>query len=116
MSKKKEFIDFIEKCIEVYPQEMPDNVKMYWDAFKIDVEDEKPTFTDNGKMVLNYMREHQTDMPTGKAKDIAEGLFITSRQVSGTLRKLVSDGYVEKLGKDPILYSLTELGKTVEVI
>ena len=51
-----------------------------------------------------------------KAKDIAEGLFISSRGVSGAMRKLVTDGYVEKVGQDPVIYSLTEKGKIVEII
>ena len=31
------------------------------------------------------------------------------------MRKLVSDGFVEKAGKDPIIYSLTEKGKEYEI-
>ena len=50
------------------------------------------------------------------AKDIGEGLFISSRAVSGAIRKLVTDGYVEKIGQDPVVYALTEKGKTVEII
>ena len=52
----------------------------------------------------------------GKAKDIGEGLFISSRAVSGAIRKLVTDGYVEKIGQEPVVYALTEKGKTVEII
>ena len=54
-------------------------------------------------------------MPMGKAKDIGEGLFISSRAVSGAIRKLVADGYVEKIGQDPVVYSLTEKGKTITI-
>jgi predicted transcriptional regulator len=46
-----------------------------------------------------------------KARDIAEGLFISSRGVSGALRKLVNDGFCEKVGQDPVVYALTEKGK-----
>jgi DNA-binding MarR family transcriptional regulator len=49
------------------------------------------------------------------AKQIAEYAFITSRQVSGAIRKLVTDGYCEKVGQDPIIYSLTDLGKQIDV-
>jgi hypothetical protein len=31
------------------------------------------------------------------------------------MRKLVTDGYLEKLGKDPIIYILTEKGKTFNI-
>ena len=49
-----------------------------------------------------------------KARDIAEALFIAPKSVSGAMRKLVTDGYVEKVGKDPIMYSITEKGKNVD--
>ena len=55
-------------------------------------------------------------MESWKARDIAEGLFISSRTVSGAIRKLVNDGFVEKNGKDPVVYTITEAGKTIEII
>ena len=50
-----------------------------------------------------------------KARDIAEGLFISSRAVSGAMRKLVTDGFVEKIGKDPTIYTITETGKNITI-
>jgi predicted transcriptional regulator len=50
-----------------------------------------------------------------RAKDIAEGLFINSRAVSGAMRKLVTDGFVEKLGENPVIYSITEKGKNIKI-
>ena len=49
------------------------------------------------------------------AKQIAEYAFISSRQVSGAIRKLVTDGYCEKAGQDPIIYSLTDLGREAKI-
>jgi predicted transcriptional regulator len=31
------------------------------------------------------------------------------------MRKLVSDGYVEKIGADPVMYLITEKGKNINV-
>jgi hypothetical protein len=31
------------------------------------------------------------------------------------MRKLVTDGYVEKIGQDPVVYSLTDNGKNIEI-
>ena len=31
------------------------------------------------------------------------------------MRKLVTDGFVEKIGQDPVMYSLTEKGKNIEI-
>ena len=50
-----------------------------------------------------------------KAADIGSILDKPAKAVSGSLRKLVSDGFVEKIGEKPILYALTEKGKTFEV-
>ena len=115
MTKKDEFIKYVEDLIDGNHYEMNENVRLYWEAFKGKVEEDKPLFTDNGKLILQYLQDNQST-PMWKAKDIAEGMFVSSRTVSGAMRKLVSDGYVEKVGQDPVIYSLTEKGKTVEII
>ena len=93
---------------------MTENVVAYLNILK-EIKDEKPALTENGKTILNYMRENQ-DVKCWKAKDLAERMGISSRGASGTLRKLVNDGFCEKLGQDPVIYSLTEKGKTFEII
>lgn len=114
MSKKSDFINYIEANVNW--ENATEDVLNYWTAFKGKEEAEKPMFTDNGKLVLQYMKDHISDLPMAKAKDIGEGLFISSRAVSGAMRKLVTDGFVEKIGQDPVVYALTEEGKTVEII
>lgn len=89
---------------------MTDNVIAYLNILK-EVKDEKPVLTENGKLILKYMQEHQ-DVRCWKAKDLAEQMGISSRGASGTLRKLVNDGFCEKLGAEPVIYALTEKGKT----
>lgn len=111
---KQEFIEFIEKLFKETNYEIPENVKNYWDAFKNITQDEKPVLTDNGKIILKYLQENQ-NIPIIKAKEIAEALFISSRTVSGAMRKLVTDGFVDKVGQDPVIYSITEKGKTIEI-
>lgn len=113
MSKKAEFIKYVEANVNW--ENATEDVVNYWTAFKGKEDAEKPLFTDNGKLILKYMQDHVTDMPMGKAKDIGEGLFISSRAVSGAIRKLVSDGFVEKIGQDPVVYALTEEGKNIEI-
>lgn len=115
MSKKQEFIDFVEKAIDNYPSEMPEGAKTYWEIFKGKEEADKPLFTDNGKLILTYLQQHP-EIPMFKARDIAEGLFMSSRAVSGAIRKLVTDGFVEKVGQDPVIYAITEKGKNIEIV
>lgn len=115
MSKKLEFLDFIRNNIPDEKWEnASDDVKSYWKALQEIDQTEKPRFTDNGKMILKYLQDHQ-DHDSYKAKDLGEALAISSRTVSGSIRKLVNDGYVDKVGKDPVLYSITEKGKNIEV-
>lgn len=110
---KQEFIDFLNALMEASPDvvsaKMTDNVKAYIDALT-DTSNDKPILTDNGKLILDYMQKNPT-IPMFKAKDIADGLYTNSRGVSGAIRKLVNDGFCEKVGKDPVVYTLTEKGK-----
>ena len=115
MTKKEEFVKYVEMAIEAYPTPMNEDARIYWEAFRGKIEEDKPLFTDNGKLILKHLQDNQ-DVPMWKAKDIAEGLFISSRAVSGAMRKLVSDGFVEKVGQDPVIYTLTENGKTIEIV
>lgn len=114
MTKKEKFIEAVEEAFfsKVNLEELDPDIVLYWEALKGKEEKEKPMFTDNGKLILKYLQENQS-VPMWKAKDIAEGLFISSRTVSGAIRKLVTDGYVEKVGQDPVIYSLTENGKNI---
>lgn len=117
MTKKEKFIECVEDALfsKIDLNELDPDIVAYWQALKGNSDDNKPMFTDNGKLILQFLRDNQST-PMWKAKDIAEGLFISSRGVSGAMRKLVTDGYVEKVGQDPVIYSLTENGKTVEII
>ena len=71
----------------------------------------KPDLTESGKTILDFLQKND-DKISWKAREIAEGLFISSRGVSGSMRKLVTDGFVEKIGQNPATYALTEKGKT----
>lgn len=115
MSKKQEFISYVKDLMDEAPHViMSDDARLYWEAFCGTDDVEKPMFTDNGKLILKYMQEHQQE-GMWKARDIAEGLFISSRAVSGAMRKLVTDGFVEKVGQDPVVYSLTDNGKNIKI-
>lgn len=71
--------------------------------------------TENGKKILQFMQNNHVEFNNiFKAKNIGEGLGISGRSVSGSIRKLVTDGYVEKIGKEPVSYSITDLGKSYQ--
>ena len=116
MSKKQDFISEVHSMINSLGYEwQSESAKAYWEAFISVKEEDKPEFTDNGKLILKYMQDN-SDKENFKAKDIGEGLFVSSRTVSGAIRKLVTDGYVEKIGQDPVIYTLTEKGKNKEIV
>ena len=99
----------MEAAPEVANEKMTANVKAYIEALT-DGKNDKPVLTDSGKRILDYLQKNP-DKVMLKARDIAEDLYISSRGVSGALRKLVSDGFVEKMGESPVIYSITEKGK-----
>jgi DNA-binding MarR family transcriptional regulator len=113
---KKEFLDFVNALIEAAPEvaeeKMTENVKAYMDALA-DKKAEKPVLTDSGKLILKHLQG--TEVKVYRAKEIADELFVSSRNVSGAMRKLVTDGFVEKVGSDPVLYMITEKGKNYNI-
>jgi len=117
MSKKECFIKEIQEIIN----DLHEGTKIedylssdaldFWNGLNTSGDTDRPAFTENGKLVLGYMQINKnTYNNLFKAKDIGEGLGISSRTASGAARKLVTDGYIEKVGKDPVVYSLTQKG------
>lgn len=72
--------------------------------------------TDKNKSILKWMQDNAPKyLNTFSAKQIGDGLFVSGRSVSGSIRKLITLGLVEKQGKDPVFYSLTKTGKQKEL-
>ena len=117
MSKKNEFINYVKALRVAAGDEVPfsEDAQAYWGALCGGADVEKPMFTDNGKLIMKYLQELPVGTPMMKAKEIAEGMFISSRAVSGAMRKLVTDGFVEKVGQDPVMYALTDAGRNIKI-
>ena len=122
MTNKEQFIQEIEelladRCKTFGDDGLSEGARAYFETLKAVPEKEKEPFTENGAKVLIWMQEnYQSYNNILKAKEIGDGLFCSSRTVSGALRKLVADKYVSKTAGTPTCYSLTESGMTVEVI
>lgn len=124
MTKKDKFIKIVENevfnkadiMVENYPDIFED-AQIFFNVLKNGADkEEKSKFTDTGKIVLAYIKENkEIHNNLFTAKDIAEQVSLTSRSVSGAARKLVNDGYLEKMGESPVVYSLTELGETTDL-
>ena len=116
----KEFLNFVEELIKANPdlatKLRTPNVDIYLENLRN--EPEKPAVTESGRVILKIL---QADFATisFKASDIAYAvgalesapIAASPRAISGALRKLVNDGFCDKIGKDPITYTLTEKGK-----
>lgn len=118
MTNKQIFIATVDQLIAKSKDMIPSEALAYLNELRNTQEKEKPPFTENGAKVLKWMQEnHEAHNNILKAKEIADGLFIpSSRTVSGALRKLITDGYVDKISGSPVCYSLTASGMSVEVI
>lgn len=105
MSDKEKFIKMVEELIsKIDVSEHPDEMR-YFESLKEDKSE--GGLTENGQKILSFMQENKEKYNNlFKAKDIAEGLNTSSRAVSGSMRKLVKDGYVDKVGKEPVVYEL----------
>nr|DAK07841.1 MAG TPA: Transcriptional regulator, MarR/EmrR family, emrR, transcriptional regulator, DNA-binding [Caudoviricetes sp.] len=114
-NKYKSFIEYfdwlVQNCKE--PVNLPDEVQDVYNLLCEQQNMEKPMFTESGLAILEYLQS--CDATSWKAKDIADGMVISSRKISGAIRKLVTDGFVDKYGQNPVIYSLTEKGKNFDI-
>lgn len=115
MNKYKQFLDYFDWLVEncKQPVVMPDEVQDVYNMLQEQQAMEKPMFTESGLSILEYLQT--CDAKSLKARDIADGMVISSRQVSGAIRKLVTDGFVDKYGQNPVIYSLTEKGRNFDI-
>ena len=111
MDKKIIFVKEIETALTENNITLSEDAQAFFDALKTSNEN-KGKLTENGKMILTYMKNNKEAYNnTFSAKAIGEGMSISSRTASGALRKLSDDGYCDKLGVNPVLYSITPAGE-----
>ena len=107
--------DFRKRLLNVFSEEEMDIAKKYWQSFIKD-EETSVKITESGKKILLFMQENEETMNNVfTSKEIAEAFFTSGRSIAGSMRKLVSDKFVSKEGKDPIRYSLTEAGRSLSL-
>lgn len=122
MTKKEAFIKIVEELFdnplviqdyEDHDEETYKKALEYFEELKTTpTASQKAEITENGAKILTYMQEnYQKYNNVFKAKEIGEGLFVSSRSVSGSMKKLITEGFVEKIGSDPVAYSITDKGK-----
>ena len=124
MTKKEAFIKVIDylftdehamEAEEIFKEEFSLAVEFFED-FKNNKIKNSGAMTENGIKLLSWMQDNVEKMSNiFTSKEAAEALFTSGRSIAGSMRKLIADGYVEKTGKDPVKYSLTEAGKSYQL-
>lgn len=121
MTKKEKFIKIVEDLFteanDIQDKEIDQDAWDYLETLKTQkTKTRSVEITENGKAILEYMQGAIEEFDNNfLSKEIAEGLFTSSRSVSGAMRKLVADGFVEKSEDSPIIYSLSEKGKDFKI-
>ena len=122
MTKREAFIDMVEDLLhslDIQELSKDDRNRMafeFFEEFKSDKIKDKPIITENGSKILQFMQENKDRYNNiFKAKEIAEGLFISSHSVSGSMRKLIAENFIEKVGQTPVAYAITNKGMNFNV-
>ena len=119
VDKCQQFLDFFDYLVSncKYEVEIPPEVQDFYDLLKdqgVSGQADKPLLTETGLQILEYLQSNESKGL--KAKDIADGMDVSSRKISGAIRKLVTDGFVDKFGKSPVIYSLTDKGRNFDTV
>ena len=110
--RKKVFIETVERLFynAEDPLDIPTDAALFFEDYKKSASTVK-AFTEKGIAIIKEMREVNDWI---SAKSLGERMDISGRSVSGTMRKLVTDGYVEKQAGNPASYKITDKGMTCE--
>lgn len=115
MNKYEVFLKYFAELQENFNSTPPEEVSVVLQILKNQSlsEKAKSLITEAGMKILEYMQNTDARMVT--ASDIAQGMEVSSRKVTGAIRKLAADNFVEKFGQSPVKYSLTEQGKNFNI-
>ena len=120
MTDRESFVDYVGRIIEEFDKDITktthgEQVRRYWKVL-LDGEETDKRVTENGQKILIFMQENEEAMNNiFTSKEIAEALFVSGRSISGSMRKLFGDGYINKEGNNPVKYSLTDLGRNLSL-
>lgn len=122
MTNKECFIKLMEELLNDVPDffnsdtEEGRKAQKYFNELKSSkVSGGGKAITENGVKIIKFMQENHVKFNNAfSAKSIGEGIFSSGRSAASSMKKLIADGYVTKEGKDPVMYSLTEVGKSLQ--
>ena len=118
MSSREAFIKLIQSEIFDKADKYTENdaelfnlAQKYFETLKNMPTKESKIITDNGAIILKFVQENK-DIYNNifTAKSLGEAIGLGSKVISGSMRKLVLDGFFEKIGANPVSYAITEKG------
>ena len=112
MTNREKFIFEVEQTIKDVPDFFSEEALAYFEELK-NGKASIGGLTEKGREILEWLNTKERLNEFFSAKDIGEGLFTSSRVISGAARKLVTDGYLEKEGKNPVTYRITADGHNI---
>lgn len=83
----------------------------FFEDYKRGKSSNRKEITEKGVAIILALREN-SEWITAKA--LGEIMDVSGRSVSGSMKKLVEDGYVEKRAGNPSAYKITEKGLTCD--
>lgn len=112
--RKDVFIETVERLFDKYmlEEKIPQEAFDFFQDYKKG-KTSKKEITDKGIAVIEAMKLIDG---WASAKTIGEAMEVSGRSVSGTMKKLVTDGFVEKQAGNPAAYRLTEKGMNFEAV
>jgi DNA-binding MarR family transcriptional regulator len=121
MANKEMFIKMVENLLDTIEKEGLkvaleekdyDEAMTYFTKLKEKKEKivtDKPLLTENGKAIITHLKT--AEVKAYFSKEIADATGLSGRSVAGSMRKLITDGFVLKEdGEGANVYTITEGG------
>lgn len=108
---KISFINEIESILSENPDILTKESKDYFYNSIANTKEKDAKLSENAVAIIEIMKSEPN--MAFNSKQLGEAIGKTSRSASGSMRKLVELGYVEKVGKDPVQYKITNAGMSI---
>lgn len=109
--RKDIFIETVENLFNAYPMNVPAEALDFFEDYKKGKTSNRKEITEKGIAIILALRENPEWIT---AKALGEIMDVSGRSISGSMKKLVEDGYVEKRAGNPSAYKITEKGLAFE--
>lgn len=110
--RKNVFIETVENLFSAYPMNVPTEAIEFFEDYKRGKSSNRKEITDKGIAIILALQENPEWIT---AKALGEIMDVSGRSISGSMKKLVEDGYVDKRAGTPSAYKITEKGMTCEL-